>query len=78
MLDMLKQLATSKKAVATIAGVIVTAVARFGLDLDETATATLISPILAYIIGQGWADSGKEAARIQTESLKPPVPADRE
>ena len=64
MIETIKALATSKKFIASVAGVVVAAVAKIGLDLDTEAVATLLAPIIAYIIGQGWADNGKEAARI--------------
>jgi hypothetical protein len=33
-------------------------------DLDPVELVTLLSPLIAYIIGQGIADSGKEAAKL--------------
>ena len=44
--------------------VMVQIAAKFGLELDEAATLTLISPILIAILGQGIADHGKSAAAI--------------
>lgn len=58
-MENLKQALTSKKFIAAIAGVIVALVARVGIDLDTEATATILSPIVAYIVGQGIADFGK-------------------
>ena len=43
------------------AGVIVAVAAKRGLDLDTEAVAAIISPILAYILGQGFADFGKSS-----------------
>jgi len=65
MLDTLKEMIQSKKAIAMIAGMIVTLVAKVGLDLDVDAIAVIISPVIAYIIGQGWADTGKEVEKIR-------------
>jgi uncharacterized membrane protein (DUF441 family) len=68
----LRQLLTSKKTIAAIAGVIVAAVGRVGLDLDPEAVTQIIAPIVAYIVGQGIADAGKEAVRLQAEADQQP------
>jgi uncharacterized membrane protein (DUF441 family) len=70
MSHLFKQLLTSKKALAAIAGFIVAAVGRVGLDLDPDAVTQVLAPIVAYIVGQGIADAGKEAMKIQ-ESIDP-------
>ncbi len=64
----MKEMLQSKKAIAAIAGLIVAAAGKVGLGLDTETVMAIVSPIVAYIIGQGWADSGKEAAKIQAES----------
>jgi len=51
----------SKKAIAMVAGVVVAIAAKRGLELDTEAVAAVVSPILAYILGQGAADFGKAA-----------------
>lgn len=48
-----------KKISAMIAGVIVAFALRYGINLDAGSVAAVISPILAYLIGQGIADGGK-------------------
>ena len=68
--DTLVEFATSKKAIAAVVGVIVTTAGTYGLELPTDALALVVSPIIAYIVGQGWADSGKPAAAIQAESVK--------
>ena len=55
----IKDFLTSKKAIAAVVGFIVAAVGRYGLDLDPEAVTQILAPILAYIIGQGFADIGK-------------------
>jgi uncharacterized membrane protein (DUF441 family) len=62
--DLIRNLINSKKFIAAIVGFIVAAGARVGLHLDPTTVATLVSPFIAYIIGQGMADKGKHAAEI--------------
>jgi len=51
----------SKKFTAAIATMIVSAAARYGLDVDAETVIVWISPIIAAILGQGIADFGKSA-----------------
>ena len=60
----LKQMSQSKKAIAMMVGVIVALGGHFGCDLTPNEVTTILSPVLAYIVGQGVADHGKEKARI--------------
>ena len=69
-LDTIKEMLTSKKFLASIAGVIVAAAARIGLELDANVVIELLIPIVGYVVSQGWADSGKEAAKIEQETEK--------
>jgi len=64
MLDTLKGLIASKKAVAMIVGVLMGA---FGkkLGLDETSVTQIVGAVMAYVIGQGIADHGKEAVKAK-------------
>lgn len=55
----------SKKFQAAVVGVIVAFAGKAGLNLDDTSLLTVLSPILAYIAGQGLADIGKEKAKIE-------------
>lgn len=64
MLDAIKGLLSSKKALAAIAGVVVALVGKLGIDLDTDALVILITPIVAFVVGQGIADNGKEAAKV--------------
>ena len=63
MLNALKGMVASKKAVAMIVGIIM---ASFGkkMGLDEDALTKIIGVVASYCIGQGIADHGKEAAKI--------------
>jgi hypothetical protein len=61
MWETVKSMLTSKKVLASIAGVIVAGAARIGLELDTEAVLAVISPIMLYILAQGMADFGKEA-----------------
>lgn len=60
----LQFIANNKKASAAIAGVLVGFAARYGLNIDQASVETLLYPVLAYIVGQGSADFGKEAAKV--------------
>ena len=61
----LKQMLQSKKAIAMIGGIIVAAAGHIGLDLPPEDVTGLLAPVLAYIVGQGVADHGKEKARME-------------
>lgn len=60
-----KRWASSTKAQAAIVALVVALASRFGFNLDAGTVATVISPLLLYILGQGMADLGKEAAAVQ-------------
>ena len=74
MLDTLKGLIASKKAVAMLVGVLMAA---FGkkMGLDEEAVMSVAGTAAVYILGQGIADHGKEAAKVQIVANAPPVQA---
>jgi len=61
MWKMLGEVLTSKKAIATIAGVLIVASNRIGLQLPEDAITQIIGAIAAYVVSQGLADFGKAA-----------------
>lgn len=72
---MFKTLLTSKKFVAAVIGVAVGLIAKLGIELDTDAVVIVVSPILAYIVGQGVADHGKSRAQeivraLSAESLE--------
>lgn len=62
---MIRELLTSKKFVVFVAGLIVTLAAKYSFNLDPEMIQNIIYTIVAYLIGQGIADHGKEAAKIQ-------------
>ena len=65
--ETLYALITSRKFLAAIAGVIIPLLKKVGVELDLEALIMIESVIVAFIIGQGIADHGKEKARIETE-----------
>lgn len=60
MFDLLK----SKKFQAAVIGVVVVVAKHFVPELPEDAVVQVLAVLIAYIIGQGVADAGKEAAKI--------------
>ncbi len=55
----------SKKALAAMAAVTVGLVAKLGFEISADELLTFLSPLMAYIVGQGIADHGKERAKIE-------------
>ena len=64
MWDAIRTMLSSKKAIAAIVGVIVVLAGHFGLELPSESVAEIVGLIIAYVLGQGLADIGKEADRI--------------
>lgn len=54
----------SKKFLTAIAGVLVVVLEEVGLPVSEEA----LLPIVAYIVGQGIADHGKERAKVEASN----------
>ena len=71
--NVLRGLIGSKKAITTFAG-LAAGIGTYifgGNNISTEELMTLMSPVLAYVLGQGIADHGKEAAKI-----KPPTSGD--
>ena len=60
----IKEFATSKKFIVAVAGMIIAVAAKYNLNLDADSVQNIVYVVVAYLIGQGWADSGKEAAKV--------------
>jgi hypothetical protein len=60
-----KEMLTSKKFLAAIVAVIVWIAAKAGFSLDSGELLGAVTPLWAYIIGQGIADHGKSKAQIE-------------
>ena len=58
-------LLTSKKFQAAVIGVVVMVLGEVGLQLDPDTLLLVVSPIIAYIVGQGVADIGKGKAEVE-------------
>lgn len=63
-MNLIKSLLSSKKAAAMVAGVLMAA---FGkkIGLDEQAVTSIVATVIAYLVGQGIADHGKEAVKAK-------------
>jgi hypothetical protein len=59
-----KEFLTSKKFIVAVAGVLIATAGKYGLNLDADSVQNIVYVVVAYLIGQGWADSGKEAAKV--------------
>lgn len=65
----IRDLLASKKFLVAAISVVAHVAGRAGFELDQEAMLTILSPLYAYIVGQGIADHGKpamEAARNTT------------
>lgn len=62
-MEFLKSILTSKKSAATVAGILMAA---FGskIGLDPAAVESIVYTVIAYLVGQGIADHGKEARKV--------------
>lgn len=65
MLEVLKELLGSKKALTAIAGIILAIASRYGLNVPEELVQDIVQLLSVYIVGQGIADHGKEAEKIK-------------
>lgn len=54
----------SKKFVAAIIAAIAAGIASY-LDMPVEQVTAIVSPFVAYIVGQGLADIGKEKAKVE-------------
>ena len=62
----LRDLLASKKFLVAAISVIAHVAGRYGFDVDEQAMLTMLSPLYAYVIGQGLADGGKASKQSTT------------
>lgn len=64
----LKQLLTSKRFGVAVTGVLIVIFNDYlGLDLDTKSLLSIVGLVIAFVVSQGSADKGKEAAKILTE-----------
>lgn len=63
-----KNLFLSKKFVVALLTAAGAVAMYFGYNVDPTKILTVLSPFLLYIGAQGWADAGKERAKIEQDT----------
>lgn len=68
MFGAIKAMFGSKKFLASVVGMVVGLVAKVGIELDTDAVMAVLSPVLAFVLGQGIADAGKEAKKAANGS----------
>ena len=70
LLSTLKEFATSKKFIASVAGIVIAIAAknRFPVFLPRETVEQILAVVIAYVVGQGVADHGKAAAQIAAVS----------
>lgn len=60
----IKEFLTSKKFIVAVSGLIITGLAKLHFNIPESLVQEFVGIVIAYLVAQGWADSGKEAAKI--------------
>lgn len=58
------ELFSSKKFLVMITAIIAYVLARVGWDVDPKQIDTIMQVVAGYLVGQGIADHGKEAAKV--------------
>ncbi len=61
MKDAIIKLVSSRKAIMAVLGFVAYALARRGIIADPAVAVEVTYPFIAYVLGQGLADFGKEA-----------------
>lgn len=64
MKNLLKSLLESKKAMVMLLSIAAMLLAKLGWSVDGEQLYLFLAPALTYILAQGWADKGKEAAKV--------------
>jgi len=68
-MEFLKSFITSKKAAAMLAAVIMRVIGT-KIGLNEVEVSGIVYTIIAYIVGQGIADHGKEAVKADQPKVE--------
>lgn len=67
----IKTMLKSKKALMAVLAGVVWIAGKAGLHLDSTELLGAVTPLWAYVLAQGVADHGKEAAQISAAAPPP-------
>lgn len=64
----MKKLLTSKRFATAVSGILFVVLnEKLGLDLPMTSVVSIVGLIIAFVVSQGSADKGKEAAKLQID-----------
>ena len=66
---LLAEIITSKKAYAAIAAIVVWSLAKAGVAMSPDAVMPVVQILMAYIVGQGLADIGKEKVKAEVKAI---------
>ena len=72
MLDTLKDMAKSKKFLAALIAVACWIGGKVGLDMNPAELTQAVAPLWIYIGAQGYADHGKEKAKVEAATKPDP------
>lgn len=78
MKKLLREIFTSKKALAALAALLTLALDRAGVNLDPPTVDRVLAILGAYVVGQGLADIGKEARKKGGELVSAGLEAGKE
>ena len=62
----MRDLFKSKKAIATMVGLLVPISQKLGLEIPPDTLTAIVGLIAAYVVGQGVADHGKEREKVRS------------
>ena len=70
-MDTIKTLLKSKKALVALVSLVAWLGGKLGLHLDNETLLGAVTPLWAFVLAQGVADHGKEAAKSAAADVKP-------
>jgi len=62
-MGLIKQLFWSKKFLVSLSGMVFVLLSKLGVPIDEETVSNIVIILAAYVVGQGLADTGKEALK---------------
>ena len=71
MWNTVKDLLKSKKFLVAVVAALVWIGGRVGLDVSKEDLLAAVTPLWAFVLGQGIADAGKEKAKLEGVKVEP-------
>ena len=65
MWEAIKDLAGSKKALGTLAGILIVIFGKIGLSISDEQVWAIVALVASFVTGQGLSDFGKAKAQIE-------------